>query len=342
MFIKRYSVAAFILMAVVGWYVYAYLTNDTMALNFFGYFELPPLSIALLVVIPTFLLYVASVLHMSFYNMLAKLKQRKSQKDYEKLFDSITDAYLGKKERKHTFKTAEFELFGKLLDNSVVFPNADIALDTNDERTKKLNAALQAIKDIQSGEVVELKSFALETDNPLYIQNQRNMYKKGNLKAEDILSHAQKYTKELCQEVYGDYVSSATVANIEKYKEFLTKETLLKILARINADENSLEMNNEAIVSLMKSLDLKHEDYMQISKVTAKSMNPDQRIKLFEILSAEEEEAVEAYLYTLFDLEMLDPAYALLEISQPDEYKKFKAYKALRENNQNFNIELFI
>jgi len=342
MYIKRYSVAAFILMAVVGWYVYAYLTNDTMTLNFFGVYELPPLSIALLVIVPTFLLYVASVLHMSFYNMLASLKQRKSQKDYEKLFDSITDAYLGKQDRKHNFKTAEFELFGKLLDNSIVFPNGEIALDESDDRVKKLTVALKAIKDIQSGEVVELKAFSLATDNPLYIQNQRNMYKKGTIKAEDILSHPAKYTKELAQEVYKDYITNATVVNIEKYKEFLTQETLLKILARINADENSLDMNNESIVSLLEVLDLKHADYMQISKVTARSMNPDQRIKLFETLSAEEEEAVEAYLYTLFDLEMLEPAYALLEISQPDEYKKFKAYKALRDNNQNFNIELFI
>jgi len=342
MYIKRYSVAAFILMAVVGWYVYAYLTNDTLALNFFGILELPALSIALLVVVPIFVLYVASVLHMSFYNMLSNLKQRKSQKDYEKLFDSITDAYLGKKDRKYNFKTAEFELFGKLLDNSVVFPKGDIVLDESNDKVKKLTVALNAIKDIQSGKVVELKAFALDKDNPLYIQNQRNMYKKGDLKAEEILTHSDKYTKELCEEVYADYVNEATVANIEKYKEFLTKEALLKILARINAKDNAIEMNNEAILSLLKVLDVKNADYMKISKVTAKTMDPDQRIKLFEMLSAEEEEAVEAYLYTLFDLEMLDPAYALLEISQPDEYTKFKAYKALRENNQNFNIELFI
>ena len=342
MYIKRYSVAAFVLMAIVGWYVYAYITNDTMTINFFGVYELPALSIALLVVIPTFILYVASVLHMSFYNMLSNLKQRKSQKDYEKLFDSITDAYLGKIDRKHSFKTAEFELFGKLLDNSVVFPSGDITLDEGDDKTKKLVAALKAIKDIQSGEVVELKPFAVSTDNPLYTQNQRNMYKQGKIKAEDILSHATKYTKELCEEVYVDYVKNATLVNIEKYKDFLTKESLFEVLVRINANENSLEVSNESIVALLSSLALDKDDYMKVSRVTAKFMNPDQRIKLFETLSGEKEEAVEAYLYTLFDLEMIEPAYSLLEISQPDEYTKFKAYKALRENNQNFNIELFI
>lgn len=342
MYIKRYSVAAFILMAVVGWYVYAYLTNNTMAINFFGVFETPALSIALLVIVPTFVLYIASVLHMSFYNMLAKLKQRKSQKDYDKLFDSIIDAYLGKTDRKHNFKTPTFELFGKLLDNSVVFPNGNIVLDENDEQTKKLNNVLQAIKDIKSGEVVELKPFSLSNKNPLFTQNQRNMYKKGKLKAEEILSHTDKYTQELLEEVYSDYVESAIVVNIEKYKKFLTKSALLKILARINANENSIEMDNESIINMISELVLDKNDFMTISQTTAKFMNPDQRIQLFETMSAEKEETVEAYLYTLFDLEMLDPAYALLEISQPNEYIKFKAYKALRDNNQNFNIELFI
>jgi len=342
MYIKRYSVAALVLMAVVGWYVYAYVTNSTMVINFFNLFELPALSIALLVVIPIFILYVASVLHMSFYNMLAKLKLRKSNKDYEKLFDAITSAYLGKKNRKHNFKTAEFELFGKLLDNSVVFPNGEIKLDEENDKIKKLNLALDAIKEIKSGKVVELKPFALDADNPLYIQNQRNMYKNDVLKAEDILSRPSKYTKELLQEVYQDYIATTTIVNIKKYKEFLTYPSFLIILSRINADENGIAMENDAIVTLLSVLTLGHKEYMEISRTTAKHMNPDQRIKLFEILSADKEEAVEAYLYTLFDLEMLDPAYALLEISQPDEYRKFKAYKALKENNQNFNIELFI
>jgi hypothetical protein len=60
------------------------------------------------------------------------------------------------------------------------------------------------------------------------------------------------------------------------------------------------------------------------------------------MLSDENDEAMEAYLYTLFDLEMIAPADAILEISQPDEFLNFKAYRALKENNKHFNINLFI
>jgi len=341
MYIKRYSVAAFVLMALVGWFVYTYLTHESMSIALYG-IETPSLSIAVLVVIPLFVLYIASVIHMSFYTLLNSLKNRKSEKDYEKLFTSIADAYLGKTDRKHKFKTPTFELFGKLLDNSTVFPNANINLDGDDENSKKLNKVLKLIESVKNGEVVELKSFGLSRINPLFIQNQRNMYKKGALKTEEILNHSAKYTKDLCKEVYGDFVKTASVSDIEKFKEFLTKDSLIVLMSRVNADENTLEMSNESLISIMSSLDLDTNDYITVSKAVSHSMIPDQRIKLFETLSNDKEEVTNAYLYTLFDLEMLDPAYALLEISQPQEYKNFKAYQALRECGQNFSIELFI
>ena len=341
MYIKRYSVAAFVLMGLVGWYVYAYLTHESMIVDFFG-IPIPSMSIAMLVVVPLFVLYLASVLHMSFYGMLAKLKNRKTAKDYEKILDSITDAYLGKENRAHKFKTETFTLFGELLDNSTVFPTANLNLNANDEQTKKVRAVLNDIESIKKGDVVELKNYALSANNVLVIQNNRNMYKNGDLSHEDILSHASKYNIELAQEAYNDYVKTATVANIDKYKEFLTKESLNTILVRVNAEENMLEISTEAIIILVKNLDFDKDGYMKIAQIVDKNMIPDQRIKLFETLSNDNDEATDAYLFTLLDLEMLSPAYALLEISQPDEYLNFKAYRALKESNQQFSIVLFI
>jgi len=341
MYIKRYSVAAFVLMGLVGWYVYAYITHESMIIDFFGV-PIPSLSIAMLVVIPLFVLYLATVLHMTFYGMLAKLKNRKTVKDYEKILDSIADAYLGKENRTYKFKTETFTLFGELLNNSTVFPTTNMNLSANDEQTKKISIVLNDIESIKKGDVVELKKYSLSPNNPLVIQNNRNMYKNGTLSSEDILSHATKYNVELVQEVYADYVKTGSVANIDKYKEFLTREALDSVLARINAEENTLEISTEAIIALIKKLNFDKDAYMKIARIVAKNMIPDQRIKLFEILSSDNDEATDAYLFTLLDLEMLSPAYALLDISQANEYLNFKAYKALKESNQQFSIELFI
>ena len=51
MYIKRYTIASAILIALVGWYVYAYITQATMSIGFFG-IVLPELSISLWVILP--------------------------------------------------------------------------------------------------------------------------------------------------------------------------------------------------------------------------------------------------------------------------------------------------
>ncbi len=338
MYIKRYTIASLLLMALVGWYVYAYVTQGSIGIELFGV-VLPSLSIAMWVIVPLVVLYVASVLHMSFYSMLGGMKVRKYEKDYDKIIDAIVDAYLNKAERNHTFRTPRYKLLGGLLDNTTLFLKGEVSPTTDND---KINSVIKVIDTLKNGEVVDLKSYNLKIENPLVIQNERNKYKKGDVSSEDILSHSNKYAKELCAEVYTDYVKTNSVSSMEKYKEFLTKESLLTIVSRINADKNNIEISNESLISLFNSLDLVMRDYIDISMALSHGMIPEQRMKLFEILSSDKEEAMDAYLYTLYDLEMLAPANDILDISQAQEYQNFKAYRALKECNKHFSIELFI
>ncbi|HIP19824.1 MAG TPA: hypothetical protein EYG70_01725 [Sulfurimonas sp.] len=339
MYIKRYTIAALILMASVGAFVYTYVSKETTTIDLFG-IPLPALSIAVWVVVPVFALYVASVLHMSFYSFLGSMSLRKYEKDYEKIIDAIIEAYLGKKSRSHSFKTDRYALLGKLLENTTMFPAGNVIGLTKNE---KIDGVFKIIEDIKNGEVVDLKPYNLLKDNDLIIQNKRNKYKKGLLTAEAILANSSKYSDVLREEAYVDYVKTASISNILKYKELLSKESLQIVLERVNADEFTLGINNDELLDLMKSLDLNTSDYIKLSASIAKGgMLPEQRIKLFEMLSDENEDAVDAYLYTLFDLEVLAPVDSILDNSQPNEYQNFKAYRALKSANQNFSIELFV
>lgn len=340
MFIKRYTAAAFLLIGLVGAFVYAYITQESYSLNLFGIVS-PPISIAILVMVPLVALYIASVLHMSFYSLMSNLKLRKYSSDYDKFIGAIVDALFAKKDRKNSFKTSRYKLLGSILDNMVIAPIAEMNANTENE---KLNQAFQAINDVKNGKVVELKSFALSKENELVIQNNRNAYKNGDITAEDILNHAQNYAEVFCKEAYVDLVKTAPLHTIEKYKQFLTKDAFFIILSRINAHENTLEVPNTTIVFFMEGLELDAQDYIEMSKITATDMIPDQRLKLFESISEKNEKGMNAYIFTLLDLEMVSLASAILDNSQENEYLNFKAYLALRENsnNQNFNIELFL
>ncbi len=339
MYIKRYTVAAFIWIALVGWYVYAYVTQTSVSIDFFG-IPLPSLAVALWVVVPLVVLYIASVLHMSFYSVLGNFKLRKYEKDYEKIIDEIADRYLGKEQKHYNFKTERYKLLGTLLENSIIYPTGDLHGKIKNEKIQKV---LDAIETVKRGEVADLKPFNLSMDNELVIQNNRNMFKKGELKADEILSNDKKYSEQLRKEVYIEFVKTAAVADIEKYKQYLNRKALDIILSRINADENTLTISNETLVSLFDEIELTKEDYIELSKKLSKTdIIPEQRIKLFEILSEKHEDAIDAYLYTLYDLEMLAPADAILDNSQQDEYQNFKAYRALKECGKNFSIDLFV
>lgn len=339
MYIKRYTIAALLLMVLVGAYVFSYVTQDTIGIDFFG-IPLPSLSIAIWIIIPLFILYLASVAHMLFYSIIGNFKLRKYEKDYENIIDVISDAYMGKEERHYSFKTDRYKLMGSLLENTALFPIKDIAGQTGNE---KIDSVLTLIENIKNGQVEDMKKYNLPANNELVVQNERNRYKKEEITAEEILSNSTKYADSLCKEVYADFVKKAPLHAIEKYKAYLTKEALYSILARVNADSFTLEISNETIVSFLEKLDLNKEEYIKLSSLLSEGgMLPEQRIKLFEMLSDDDENIMDAYLFTLFDLEMLAPADVILHISQPDEYLNFKAYRALKECNQNFSIYLFV
>lgn len=174
MYIKRYTVASFILIALVGWYVYAYISQDTTGIELFGV-VLPALPIAVWVIAPLVILYIASVAHMSFYSLLASLRLRKYDKDFDKVIDAIADAYLAKDERDHQFKTPRYKLLGSIIDSTTLFPTEALKANTENE---KLDAVIKLIEDVKSGEVVEIKKHGLKSTNALVIQNDLNRYKK--------------------------------------------------------------------------------------------------------------------------------------------------------------------
>ncbi|MDB2562317.1 hypothetical protein N9X61_01805 [Sulfurimonas sp.] len=338
MHIKRFTIASLLYIAFIGWYMSTFVTDGTTSINLLGV-VMPSLSNSIWVMLVLLVLVIGSIVHISFYSVVGSLQLRKYEKDYEKIIDAISDAYLGKEDRQHVFKTSGYNMLGNLIDNSTVFPNNIVSTSIEDE---KIRTTIKIIEDVKNGQVVDLKKLSLSIDNPLVIQNDRNKYKDGSLNVNDFLSNPDKYNSGLLSEIYIDCVKTAPLKEIEAYKSLMTKEALFHVLARVNADEHTLAISNESLLSLFNILELNKQDYLDIAASMSCCMIPEQRMKLFETLSDQNDEAMDSYLFTLFDLEMLAPANAILDISLPDEYMNFKAYRALKDSNQHFNINLFV
>ena len=338
MHIKRFTIASLLYIAFIGWYMSTFVTDGTTSVNILGV-VMPSLSNSIWVMLVLLVLVIGSVAHIIFYSVVGSLQLRRNEKDYEKMIDSISDAYLGKEDRNNIFKTPGYQMLGALIDNSTVFPNNIMSEGIGDE---KIRTTIKMIEDIKSGKVVDMKKLSLSIDNPLVIQNDRNRYKTGVMSGKDFLKNPEKYNASLLSEIYVDCTKTVSLSEIEAYKSLMTKEALFNVLARVNADEHTLEISNESLKDLFAVLDLDKQDYLDIAASMSCCMIPEQRMKLFETLSEENDAAMESYLFTLFDLEMLAPADAILDISQNQEYLNFKAYRALRESNQHFNINLFV
>lgn len=337
MYLKRYTLGTLALMLFVGWYISQFLGySHSESISFFG-INLPALPIAVLVLFPVFVLYVASVLHMLYYSLKSFFKLRSYQKDYTMLVDMIMDELLNKDHHYH-FKTEPYKLLAKVLENTSMTVDDNIELTENE----KVNTILKMLNEVKTGKVVDLKKFNLSRENPIVIQNQKNRMLNMDLNAEDILSKSDKYTKDILEKAYVNFVATAPMYAIETYQEYMTKDALYIILARVNSEENTLEVSNESLIALINRLTLSRNDYLSISKELSIHMIPEQRMRLFETLAEQEEEAQEAYLYTLFDLEMIDTAKEFLETIGAEDAMKFRAYLALKECGHTFNINLFI
>lgn len=336
MHIKRYAVAALILILLVGWYVYAFVSQASISLDFFG-ITFPMMPVAFWVVVPLLLLFAATLLHLSYYGVVGSLLARRSVKDHQKLLQAVRDSLLGKTNRHTEYKTKPYAVLGHLIEGCNLTPKQ--SLEGSDD--PEINAALALIRDIEAGKSVDIKKFYLENDNPLVLKNHCNRYQRGEVTPEDILAKPERFHKDLAVLAYRDYVKTAPLAGIVKYKKYMSREAIEQILRRINADEHTLAIDNETLIDLIHQINVNEDDYICGSIILAQRMLPQQRMKLFEQLSERYEEAMAAYIYTLYDLEVVEEANNLLDGARDDEFLPFRAYRALKEANKNYSINLF-
>lgn len=335
--LKQYSVAALIFILAIGWYIYAFKTQASTSIDLFG-IHMPSLPIALWVMVPAVMLFLATLLHISFYSILGSFKLRRYQSDFDKLIKSIHVALLNQTSRPESFKTDRYTLLGNVLSHVTLRLDDEITASGN----AKIDDAIALIRRIENKEVVELKKYNLPKENTWVIQNNLNRFEQERLSAEDILSKSEQYDAALVSKALHQFVTDAPLFAIEKYKQMLGKSALFTLLGRLNNAENHLiEIPNETLLTLFEQVHCDKACFIEASKVLGENMVPEQRIKLFELLSEKYDEAQEAYVFTLFDLEMNEAAVELLEslqIAMPN----LEAYNALRQCGKHYDINLFI
>ncbi|MBD3808898.1 MAG: hypothetical protein IE884_00010 [Sulfuricurvum sp.] len=334
--LKRYTIASFILMILVAMAVYS-IDNGTISFDLLG-IHFPNLPIAFWVVVPLVIMYLASLLHMGVYALVGNYKLRRLDKDHEKMIDALRDSLLGVSERNYAYKSNAYKLMGKLIDNSMIIPYETLRSIGNE----KIDEALQLMRDVKEKKNVDIKKFHLPSTSSIVIQNNLNRFERGEIDADSILSRPESYGEIVCAKAYESYVKTASVGSVMKFKHLFTKASLLDFVQRINASENGIQISNDELVSIFSGLKLETKDWINLSQAMSKNMLPEQRIRLFEMLSENNDDAMEGYLYTLYDFQMIDTANEILNNTSNNDYLIFKAYRDLKKANKHYDIAIFL
>ena len=329
---KKYVV--FSVLFIVAVYGYAFslelgrYTVTVLEINF-------NLPVAVWMIAPLVLLFVATIGHILFYGMLNVFRQRAVNKDQESMIALIKSNLLDKTNTKR-FKTKGFKNLSKIL-SQFDFSVKDSTFSSPDE---ELNNLVASIQDIRSGKHVNVKSLKLSEVSELANLNLINKVDEQIDFAVDVLKKTENYAPNVVRKAFDNVLEQKSMTTVKKlYKNIKLDKELAKKLFEKDAANNEFGFTTEEILKIVKELKYTNEDYLSLAKNYESILQPDQIIALFERLSSELEDAMPAYLHVLFEYEMIDKVREIVAPSAEGEYTAFKALLDLKDAGKHFDLE---
>lgn len=329
-----YLIASIILMAIVGIFVYTVNPGNYTVAEFGISITIP---IAVWIVLPMVVLMIASAVHMMFYGTKNFFKFKKWEKDTSTLDDALYWSLLHEP-KAHKFNLPLLKQTVSLLSVSSV--KVDGAVD---DISDKLRGALTLVSEINRGEYVDLKAHKLDkllsADNPLVVKNLMNRLVKESTFAEEVIQSKESYSPELFEEALRIYSASAVFAKARKHVDVYNKESFFILLSRIDKEEGlglSKDVLDEFIVALESKLAC--ADFLQIATLMMHQFSPDENLQLWREYENRYTDAQVAYLYLLFDYEMIDQAGEYLREHGENDFKRFRALFDLKREHKKYKI----
>lgn len=326
-----YTFAALTLMALLGAFVY------TLEL---GTYRLELLNISLpitaWVILPALLLFVFTIGHMMFYGVRNYFQIKKWKRDTDTLEDALYWSLVNEP-KAQKFVMDEVSASASLLSQSTLNVK-----DTVEGLSPRLSRVVNMIQKINNGDYVDFKeekmSKVFHDGNPILIKNRLNRLESDEKFVEDVMKNASSYSKEVQREALGIFAQKTNFEKARKYSKIFDVENFLVLLNRVNA-EDDLGLTQDALAPFVEDLKLGCVDFIKIAEVTKKYFKPDENLALFHRYQKENDKAQNAYLYLLFEYELLDQVNAYLEEQEENEFVKFRALAELKHQNAKYKLE---
>jgi hypothetical protein len=328
-----YIFVTLLFIAGIGAYVYT-LTQAGHTLDVFGVtIHLP---VAVWFMLPMLLLLMYTLLYMFINGFRGYLQTKRWQRDSNTLNDALYWSLMNEpKKQKYALKNFS-ESLGLL-------EVANISLSRNIKGlNERLSKAVRVIQKIQSGEYVDLKaekmSKVFNPGNPYLIQNRLNRLEEDEKFVDEVLRSTGKYSPQVKMEALHTFAKRATFDEARKYVKLFDKEAFFILLERVSLDEK-LGLTVDILDEFISVLKVECSDYLRVVNQTKKIFPPQENLAIFERYQRLYSEAQHAYLYLLFEYELLDEVKSYFEEYDENDFMKFRALYILKKEHTGFKLE---
>ncbi|ECP5263050.1 hypothetical protein [Campylobacter lari] len=287
------------------------------------------LPISLWVVLPALFLMILALAHMSFYGFLKHLQYKNLIKDSKNYENFIIDIFL-KKISKVKFKTQEFQDIAK---------NTQALCFKENIQNPKIDEIIDIFEHLEKKEIVELKKYKLDSNNEIFILNEKNRFQNDSNYAFSFIKNKDILTGDLENFAYKMVLENAPYSQIKTLKTQKKQDDVLLLLGRF--EKENLELNHAEIEVLLSMNTLDDKSYLRCAKMLCKKIEPQVLIALFKKLKDNHPQALRAYLYTLAEFGMYDELLNELGNDQ-NKHKDFRLLLFLRDHNKKIELEKLI
>ncbi|APW64906.1 hypothetical protein LPB137_03125 [Poseidonibacter parvus] len=293
------------------------------------------LPIAVWIILPLAILFIATIGHILFYGLINAFKQRAINKDKETMITLIKSNLLEKNPPKR-FKTKAFKELSSVISQFKL----NVKESTFSSSDPELNNLIANIQDIKAGKYIVDKSIKLNEISDLANQNLLNKVNEQPDFAVDVLKKVENYAPNIVRQSFINVINEKTMTTIKKlYKNVKLDKELARMLFEKDAANNEFGFSSEEISKIVKDLDYTTEDYLALARNYESILQPDQIIALFEKLSSEIDASTPAYLHVLFEYEMIDKVREIVDTTPEGEYTSFKALLDLKDAGKHYDLE---
>ncbi len=328
-----YIFVTFALMAVIAAFTYT-VNPDHYAIELMGInFSFP---VAVWMVLPMLLLFIFTLLHMFFYGLKNYFILKKWQKDASTLEDALYWSLINEpKEQKYGIDV--------LRNSASLLGKASLNISDNIEGlTPRLTRVVNIIQKIKNGDYIDFKEEKMtkvfNAGNPILTQNRLNRLKSDDKFIEDVMKSTSEYSEIVQAKALDIFARKENFVKARKYVKVFDIKSFFTMLERVT-EENNLDLTPEILTDFVDALDIGCQDFIKIASVTKKYFNPEENLTLFRGYQLENPKAQNAYLYLLFEYELLDQVAIYLNEQEEDEFIKFRALWELKQDHTKYKLE---